>query len=57
MKRDEMKKENTKWKKTVNPAKTAEVYKVAVLKKILRTRNCRRELIKILLPEKHKENM
>ena len=58
MKKDEMKKENTKWKmkKTVNPAKIAEVYKVAALKKNLRTRNCRRELIKTLLPEKHKEN-
>ena len=31
--------------------------KFYVHKKILRTRNCRREFIKNLLPEKRKENM
>ena len=31
--------------------------KLYVLEKNLRTRNCRREFIKTLLPEKRKENM
>ena len=31
------------------------VYDVTVLKKILRTRNCRRKFIKNLLPEKRNE--
>ena len=31
--------------------------KVYVQEKISRTRNCHREFIKNLLPEKHKENM
>ena len=36
--------------KTANPAKT-------FVRKILRTRNCRRKFINNLLPEKRKENM
>ena len=35
-------------KMTANPVKTAEVYKAAVVKKVLGIRNCRREFIKKL---------
>ena len=42
--------------KTASPVKTC-VRKIYAHEKILRIRNCRREFIKNLLPEKRKENM
>ena len=42
--------QNTQNVKTANPAKTC-------VRKILRTRRCRRKFIKKLLPEKRKKNM
>ena len=42
--------------KTTSPAKTC-VRKFYVHGQILLTRNCRREFVKNLLPEKRKENM
>ena len=41
--------------KTANPAKTC--VRNCRREKNLRTRNCRRKVIKNLLPEKRKENM
>ena len=42
--------------KTANPAKTC-ARSCRLEKKKLHTRNCRRKLIKNLLPEKRKENL